>query len=81
MKDLRQTKINRAMAQDNMQKQKENEIHIKTEFYDHKINGIELEEHLIYSKQEQRIISLIENTLAIRKGVATAAFLEDTVKL
>jgi hypothetical protein len=64
-----------------MQKQKENEIHIKTEFYAHIINGTELEEHQNYTKKEEQIQSLIENTLSIRKGVATAAFIEDIVKL
>ena len=71
------------MAKDSMQRNKNNEIHIKTQYYEHQINGTtpQSENDLVHQKKRKKLITLIESTLEMRKGVATAAFVEDVVQL
>ena len=82
LKDLRLAKQNRAMTQVSKEL-KDNEIHVKTQFYSYLLQGKEPpnENELILDKKQQQIQTLIESVVEMRKGVATAAFIEDVVKL
>jgi hypothetical protein len=79
---LRQIKLNRAMTQKN-KLNKDNEMHVKTMFYSYKLNGDEPpeENELILDKKQQKIQDILETVVQMRKGVATAAFMEDVVSL
>lgn len=58
-------------------------MHVKTMFYSYKLNGDEPpeENELILDKKQQKIQDILETVVQMRKGVATAAFMEDVVSL